>query len=138
MADDVVLRGVEQEFNDKLQEITDFIFTTSQENLVEAGKVDTGFLLKTGNVNRGFLRADIVYPAVYAEAVHYGRVDGFMPPVDPIQKWVTRKLGVKNQNEARSIAFAIAKSIEKRGIPAFPFLDRAVESAVQKFGVERR
>ena len=36
------------------------------------------------------------------------------PPVDAIQLWVTRKLGLSGK-EARSAAFAIAKSIAKKG-----------------------
>lgn len=39
------------------------------------------------------------------------------PPVEPLTDWVRRKLGKKGK-EARSVAFAIARKIEREGTPA--------------------
>ena len=50
------------------------------------------------------------------------RAGARMPPITPIMHWVFRHLGVDNVKEAKSIAFAIAKSIAKKGIQARPIL----------------
>jgi len=119
--------GFLKEIDKKMDEVIDMIFAKSQENLIRDGKVDTGTLLKTANINRSFLKKEIIYPANYAESVEYGRARGSMPPVEPIIRWVKRKLA-KSDKEAKSLGWAIAKSIEKRGIAASPFLRPAAES----------
>lgn len=123
-----------KEFDKLLDDFIDRTFQLSQENLIRDGKVDTGNLLKTGNVNREFLNKKITYPAPYASDVEYGREAGRMPPVESLVKWVQRKVGVKNEKEARQVAWAIAKSIKARGIAASPFLRPALELAQQEYG----
>jgi hypothetical protein len=107
-----------------IQDVADKVFLYSQENIVNEGKIDSAFLLKTANINRGVLEAEIVYPAAHAEVVHWGRSPGTMPPVDKIKQWAIRKLRVP-EKEADQVAFAIATSIKQRGIDAFPFLQMA-------------
>ena len=46
----VFTKKVLNEIDVKMDEIVDFIFTSSQERLVEDGKIDTANLLKSGNV----------------------------------------------------------------------------------------
>lgn len=53
----------------------------------------------------------------YLIYVDKGRARGTMPPVAPIEKWVNVK-GIASGAEATSIAWAVAKKIEKRGIPS--------------------
>lgn len=67
--------------------------------------------------------------AVYVE--HGRRAGARMPPVTPILMWVYRHLGVADPKQARSIAFAIAKSIARRGIAARPIL--TAEGATEEF-----
>ena len=43
-----------------------------------------------------------------------GRRPGKMPPIEPIEKWVIGKLNVP-EDEARGVAFAIAKKIAEKG-----------------------
>jgi len=52
-------------------------------------------------------------PAVYGESVEMGTKPHF-PPVDPIQHWVERKLGIEGK-QARSVAYLIARKISKKG-----------------------
>lgn len=54
--------------------------------------------------------------------LEFGRKPGQMPPIEPIQKWVERKLGV-DPEESKGVAFAIAKKIAKEGTDIFT--DRA-------------
>ncbi len=131
------MAGIEDDILKKLDEamdeIIDQIFAKSQENLVQDGKIDTGFLLKTGNVNRSFLNKTIVYPASYAEPVHFGRNPGSMPPPHALEKWVQRKLGVPAK-QAKTVAFKIALSIKKRGVMPTPFLQDAVLGVMAETG----
>ena len=52
-------------------------------------------------------------PLAHGEPVEFGSKKHF-PPVGPIQHWVEKKLG-KSGSEAKSIAFAIAITIARRG-----------------------
>jgi len=125
----VILNEIDKQMND----IIDRTFQLSQENLVEDNKIDTGNLLKTGNVNRNFLEKEIVYPAPYADDVHFGRNPGTMPPPQALEKWVKRKLGVQGEAEIKRVAFNIARAIKRRGIQPTPYLLRAFEQVKQEF-----
>ena len=56
-----------------------------------------------------------------------------MPPTAALHNWVRRKLGVKNEKQIRSTAFAIATAIKERGIAASPYLERAINQASAEF-----
>lgn len=115
-----------QEMDAWMDDFADRVFELSQKNLVLEGKIDTGNLLKTGNLNRQFLKKEIVYSAQYAINVHDGRARGTMPPVEPLIKWARRKLGAENP---RAAGWAIAMSIKERGIQPTPFLLNALQQA---------
>jgi len=53
-------------------------------------------------------------PTPYAPPIEHGRKPGRMPPVDAIKFWVIRKLQIPEE-KAEGVAWAIAKSIAKRG-----------------------
>lgn len=131
--EDVVL----EEINKYMDDLIDRIFQLSQENLVEDGKIDTGNLLKSGNIQRKFLEKEITYSAPYAASIEFGRIPGFMPPVDALIKWVQRKLGISNPKEARSVAWAVATAIKQRGMDPSPFLIPALEQAMVEFKISR-
>lgn len=131
-AEQQVLQIVDEHLNDFI----DRVFQLSQENLVEDNKIDTSNLLRTGNVNKQFLKKEIVYPAPYADDVEFGRTPGTMPPPDALIRWVQRKLGIGDEKEARRVAFAVALSIKRRGIQAVFYLDRAFKQAKREFGLK--
>lgn len=130
MNEDVVL----QEIDKLMDNFANRVFQISQEKLVNDGKIDTGTLMKTANVERSFLRKKIVYPAKYASDVEFGRTAGTMPPVEPLQKWARRKLGV-DEKKAKGLGWAIAVTIKKRGVLPSPFLQPAIEQAKAEFGL---
>jgi len=81
----------------------------------------------------------------YAKYVHDGRKPNSKPPpVEPILKWMKIKPirlrkeggGFAKVTEAglRGAAFAIAKSIGKKGIPAVPYFSEAIDSELEKAG----
>jgi hypothetical protein len=110
-----------------LDEIADQVFAQSQLYLVAHDKVDTGFLMKTGNVQREFLAKRVNYSAPYASYVHAGRLPGTMPPLGALEEWARRKLGL-SRKEARSAAWAIGMAIKARGIRPAPFLEEGFYS----------
>ena len=137
-----------EELDKKMDEITDRIFQLSQENLVEphvkvfkSGKsktvitTDSGFLLKSGNVNRQFLKKQIVYPVPYASDVEFGN-NGFQVEPEELFKWVGRKLLKGKGTEAqvkRTATNILANSLAERGQSSDPFLQRAVSQAKMEF-----
>lgn len=127
---------IEKEIDKIMNNYVDEVFRLSQEKLIEMNKVDTGSLLKTANINRAFLEKEIVYPAIHADIIEFGRVPGTMPPTDALISWVRRKLGIKNDKEARRIAFAIAMAIKQRGLEPTPYLQPSINQANVKFGLE--
>lgn len=64
----------------------------------------------------------LIYGLARVLFLEFGRSPGSMPPVNVIQGWVERKLGVSS-DESRGVAFAIAKKIGKEGTNIFT--DRA-------------
>lgn len=128
-------KEVLQEIDYMLDKFADRVFFHSQQNLIDDGKVDTGNLLKTANIDRKFFEKTIVYPADNSEWVEFGRTAGSMPPPQSLHKWVRRKLGITNDRKIKSVAFAIAKSIEQRGIDQTPFMRDAIAQAGREFGL---
>ena len=129
--EDVVLKEIDK----VMDEFIDKIFQYSQENLVDDGKIDTGHLLRTANINRSFLEKEIVYPALYADIIEYGRNPGTMPPSSALESWVRRKLGINDEAKVKRLAFAIAKAIKNRGISPSMFMRRAVDKARSEFNL---
>ena len=55
-----------------------------------------------------------------------GRKPGTMPPVEPLERWARRKLGV------RGLGFVIARSIARKGIAPRRFFARAIEQVTER------
>jgi phage gpG-like protein len=65
----------------------------------------------------------------YAADVEYGRrPGGRMPPVEAIRAWAV------SHRIPEEAAFAIARSIQRRGIPPSPYLTRALEELAPQIG----
>lgn len=129
-------REILKAFDQWLNDFADLVFQYSQEHLLAEEKVDTGQLFKTANVTHLPYEKTIVYPAPYAESVHFGRAPGSMPPPQALEKWVRRKLGVPPK-DVKSTAWAIAKAIEQRGIQPTPFLTEAIKKAERQMNLKR-
>lgn len=116
-----------------MDEVADFVFTRSQENIVKEGSVDTGRMLTSANINRNFLEKEIVYPMPYSAYIEYGTDPHFMgrAGIEALTGWAKRKLSLSDK-EAESAAWGIAKNIEKRGMPAKPFLRPAISELIAR------
>lgn len=141
MADELLV-----EIDSFMDKIADKIFAYSQENLVKphmkdfkSGKSktiitsDTGFLMKTANVNRSFLKKEIVYPAPYASDIEFGNAGIQVRPEDLI-KWVRRKLfkGKGTESSIMRTAINISNSLSERGQSPDPYLEPAILRAISE------
>ena len=113
------------------------IIADAKSNLRVNGSVVTGNLRASGKVQKvdektldvGFFSSDS--DKGYASYVEYGRKPGKMPPPDILEAWAYKKFRLSHK-EARSMAWALARSIAKKGTKARPFFEPAVESGWRK------
>ncbi len=121
-----------------------YLVKEARKNLTRKKKNNTKGLYKSldyevkampNSINFDFLMEE------YGEWVDKGRKAGTMPPVSAIEKWVKRRKIQFRDNRGRfetynSTAWAIAKSIEKRGIPATNFYSRPFKLGFAKLPPE--
>lgn len=141
---------IQKVLKETLKDTSELLFEKSQENLKSYGAVDTGTLMGSGFIEMNHEYEWVVgYSAPYSIFVNYG-TKGRMPPVEPILEWVKRNLAITGkgkqkqyelkartgrrirkaedeQKKALSVAWAVAKSIEKDGTEPRPFFTEAVE-----------
>ena len=114
------------------------IIADAKTNLRVNGSVVTGNLRASGKVQKvddktldvGFFSSDVEDKG-YARYVEYGRKPGKMPPPDILEAWAYKKFRFSHK-EARSKAWALARSIAKKGTKARPYFEPAVESGWRK------
>ena len=114
------------------------IIADAKGNLRVNGSVVTGNLRASGKVQKvddkaldvGFLSSD-ARDKGYASYVEHGRKPGKMPPPDILEAWAYKKFRLSHK-EARSAAWALARSIAKKGTKPHPFFEPAVESGWRK------
>ena len=114
------------------------IIADAKGNLRANGSVVTGNLRASGKVQKvdektldvGFFSSDVENKG-YARYVEYGRKPGKMPPPDILEAWAYKKFRLSHK-DARSAAWALARSIAKKGTKARPFFEPAVESGWRK------
>jgi len=119
----------------RAEEIMNFIFEKSQENLISDGSVDTGFLLRSAKPPRWEGNVLILeYDAPYAVFHEYGTAPH---PVSPkhLIGWVRRKLKVKDK-KAMQVAYAIAHKIKTQGTEPRPFIRPAILEASVRFDLK--
>lgn len=114
------------------------IIADAKTNLRVNGSVVTGNLRASGKVQKvndktldvGFFSSD-ARDKGYASYVEHGRKPGKMPPPDILEAWAYKKFRLSHK-DARSMAWAMARSIAKKGTKARPFFEPAVESGWRK------
>ena len=114
------------------------IIADAKGNLRVNGSVVTGNLRASGKIQKvddktldvGFFSSD-ARDKGYASYVEYGRKPGKMPPPDILEAWAYKKFRLSHK-EARSAAWALARSIAKKGTKPHPFFEPAVESGWRK------
>lgn len=90
----------------------------------------------TGNLANSFIYDEnegVVKFLKYGEIVDGGRRSGGFPPIRPIVEWINAKgISVGNKTDEQ-VAFAIAKTIEKRGYRPQPFIQPTISELEQRF-----
>ena len=123
------------------------IIDEMQNQLFENKSVNTGDLARsiTRTVvplpnNQGEqLQVSLLWYGELLEDGGPGRRAGRMPPIRPIEGWIKRKkIPVPAAFKSpKSFAFAIAKSIEKKGVKKYskkPFIMESIDNAAANFG----
>lgn len=76
-------------------------------------------------------------PLPYAAVIEHGRRKGAkQPPLGPLQRWAYLKGLAASEEEARGIAFAIARKISREGLPAKNVLERTAARFPEFLDVE--
>ena len=113
----------------------------AQKNLVHNGYNVTGLLMQSGHEER---KGDEVIAGFfdtqnrnsgYALYVEFGRRAGRMPPPDDLAAWAYKKLHLKDWKLARSLGWAWAKAIAKKGTQPHPFFVPAVNKNTKGQGL---
>ncbi len=126
-----------QEVKDWAEEIMNFIFTRSQENLLINKSVDTGFLMGSGKVPiwKGNILT-LEYDAPYALPVEYGQVAHSVSH-KVLMGWVRRKLKIKGK-KGINVSWAISQTIKKKGVTPRPFIRPAINEAIIKYKLKAK
>lgn len=127
-------KSMQEEVAKLLNEITDFIFAESQKNIVKNNSFGvTGDLFGNVNVDKTQpLQKSIAYMAPWADFVCYGTSPHNVPP-HVLDEWCRVKFGLSPE-EARRVAFLVARKIARDGIDEKPFLRPAIETARARYG----
>jgi len=136
------------EFTDKaLLDFGDRIIDEMQNQLFENKSVNTGDLARSitkqlvKSNEQDTLQVSLLWYGELLEDGGPARKAGRMPPIRPIEGWIKRKnIPVPASFKSpKSFAFAIAKSIEKRGAKKYskkPFIMESINNAAANFGNE--
>ena len=136
------------EFTDKaLLDFGDRIIDEMQNQLFENKSVNTGDLARSitkqlvKSNEQDTLQVSLLWYGELLEDGGPGRRAGRMPPILPIEGWIKRKkIPVPASFKSpKSFAFAIAKSIEKKGVKKYskkPFIMESINNAAANFGNE--
>jgi hypothetical protein len=110
-----------------------FVSITREFLMLVKGDLDQYTTQKSTIKVNNFLSLSLFTPA-HLQFAKYGRGPGKMPPLDPLIEWVSKKGIVSGgPSQARGAAFAIAKSISKKGTKNYvPNAPNALEEALNK------
>lgn len=104
------------------------IISQAQTNLRRGRNVATGLLINSGAVKEGVDNTILAgFPTMYAYYLEFGRRAGKWPPFRFIYEWVRVRHMAADDDEAQDIAYAIQRSIGRKGTKPHPFLRPAFE-----------
>ena len=103
------------------------IIADAQTRLRRNKSIATGLLINSGAVKTKGEQVLAGFPTLYAYYTEFGRRAGKFPPFRYIYEWVRVKHFATDDKEAKSIAYAVQKSIGKKGTKPHPFLKPAFE-----------
>jgi hypothetical protein len=108
---DIVFNEVEVAMVDSLIKYHELIIGGTPKNI---GTLQQSFIQSKPILRGNVLSGNVTTQLAYGLPIERGRTPGKkMPPVDAIELWVRRKLGVTE--DSRGVAFVIARKIAKSG-----------------------
>lgn len=110
------------------------IIKFAQRRLSRNGNKATSTLINSGATKEnpdGTISAG--FEAMYAYWVEFGRKAGGYPPFKFIYEWVRKKHLAEDDKEAQSIAYAVQKTIGKKGTKPHPYLYPAIQRNKQLY-----
>lgn len=123
-------KEIDEKTQQEIYDLADKVFAKSQRYLDNINRTtDTGFLAGSGEVIYRPMKAIIRYKAPYSACIEFGTSPHF-PPIDPLQEWSERKLGIPN-TDSRQVAYRIARKIAREGTDPQPFLRPALAEYVK-------
>ena len=129
-------------FGDRIiDEMQNQLFENNSTNTGDLARSITKNIIKNEAGQQETLQVSLLWYGELLEKGGPGRRAGRMPPIRPIEGWIKRKkIPVPAAFKSpKSFAFAIAKSIEKRGVKNYskePFIMNSIENAAANFGNE--
>lgn len=119
-----------------IEEFMNYMFTLSQENIINNGTTDRGALLASGNPpewkNNNKMEFD--YDAPHTDDIEYG-TDPHEVSFETIHSWVQRKLNIHGK-ESKSVALDIVNKIRKQGTDPQPFIRPAICSGIFRYNLK--
>ena len=109
--------------------LSERVLARAQENLSEMKKVDTGYLMGSGYVERGDNSRKIGFSAPYAPNIEFGALP-FRMDYKILIPWVRRKLRITDIKEAKRVAYFISRKIAWEGTKPTPYLLPAVKQVL--------
>ena len=130
---DKIEKEFTKEISDFLDDVVDFVYERSQENIVANNSFGvTGNLYGKVTVDKKRpFEKHLIYEAPYAEEVEYGTLPHFVPP-EVLEEWCRKKYGLTREAAERA-AYFVSKKIAEVGIKEKPFLRPAMNEAQVRF-----
>jgi len=132
---EIEIEDVDEEIADRVDELLLEISNELVNELIEEAPVSSGQLRQSFRImgKSGDSSYIIGSPLKYASVVNFGRQPhpgnkGKWPPIEPLKKWVRRKLG-----EDESMAYAVRNKIGKEGTEGDPFAERAIRNVENRY-----
>ena len=128
MVTEIDVSEVDEAIREEVKKVLIEIATTLTNNAKKEAPVNSGELRQSIQVlERGENEIIVGTQKNYAPFVEFGTEPHF-PPIEPIKKWVHRKLGMGDD-----VAYAVQQKIGKEGTDANPFMQRAIEETRQEY-----
>ena len=110
------------------------IISQAQTNLKRGRNIATALLINSGAVKEGADNTILAgFPTIYAYYLEFGRRAGKWPPFRFIYEWVRVRHMAADDDEAQDIAYAIQRSIGRKGTKPHPFLRPAFEKNKRRY-----
>ena len=112
------------------QELGRGALEVSRELRREAPKAQSTLVNSIAVTHEGRMNWRVAPAAEHAWYVERGRrPGGRLPPPSALADWAMTKLRITDPRERRSVGFALARTIQRKGIPARPFIAPLAQSA---------